>query len=221
MNFYIIRHGNPDYCRDCLTELGHTQAIATAEELANLGIDEIYSSPMGRAKETAQPLCNLLGKEIHIEPWAAEVEHYSSNGCRTVQLNGDILRSPEMDALGENWTSHPIFGGAEGVNKMVNTIEYGAADLLARNGYVLEGKRFKIIDPNEKSIALFCHAGVFLVLTSFLLQIPQLTAWHSFFVNQASISFCHFPNFETGYTIPRFYYVNNYHHITDKGIQLS
>lgn len=220
MNLYIVRHGNPNYGNDTLTELGHLQAKVTAEYLANLDIDEIYSSPMGRAKQTAQPLCDLLGKEMHIEPWAEEVELYSS-GVRTVQIAGDILRSPEMEALGENWVNHPIFEGPEGVTNMVRTVEDGLADFLARNGYVHEGKRFRFTEPNDKNIALFCHAGVFLVIASFLLQIPQPVAWHSFFINQASVSYCHFPDFDSGYSVPRFYSINDYHHITDKGVQLS
>ena len=80
MNLYIVRHGNPDYVNDRLTELGHRQAEACAEDMLSLNIDEIYSSPYGRAKETAAHLADKLDKEINILPWAHEVEHYSDNG---------------------------------------------------------------------------------------------------------------------------------------------
>ena len=62
MNLYIVRHGNPNYDLDCLTPLGHEQAEAAAEALEAIGIDEIYSSPMGRARETAKHLADRILK---------------------------------------------------------------------------------------------------------------------------------------------------------------
>lgn len=35
MKIYFIRHGHPNYKKDCLTELGHLQAAAAAIELSN------------------------------------------------------------------------------------------------------------------------------------------------------------------------------------------
>ena len=45
MRIILIRHGDPNYEKDCLTELGHKQASAAAQRLLSEGIDEIYSSP--------------------------------------------------------------------------------------------------------------------------------------------------------------------------------
>jgi probable phosphoglycerate mutase len=52
MRIILIRHGDPNYEKDCLTELGHKQAAAAAQRLLKEGIDEIYSSPQGRAMQT-------------------------------------------------------------------------------------------------------------------------------------------------------------------------
>lgn len=225
MNLYIVRHGNPDYSNDVLTELGHKQAEAAAKALVNLNIDEIYASSMGRAKETAQHLCNLIGKDMTIEPWAAEVEHYSNTPdgglTRTVQLDPTFLRSPELEALGNDWASHPMFRGEKEARAFVDTVERGAEDFMERLGYKLEGNRFKVVAPNEKNVALFCHAGVFLVLTSFLLRIPQLTAWHSLFMYQGSVTWCNVHNYDSGYTVPRYLYVNDTHHIREAGLPLT
>ena len=46
-----------------------------ARRLAVNGIDRAYSSPLGRAKLTAKPLCDLLGLECNIEPWAVKPLH--------------------------------------------------------------------------------------------------------------------------------------------------
>ena len=74
MLLYIVRHGEPDYEKDCLTENGRLQAEAVGKRIAASGIDVIYSSPMGRARETAAPACRLLGLPCNIEEWTHEVE---------------------------------------------------------------------------------------------------------------------------------------------------
>lgn len=53
MLLYIIRHGDPHYPTDSLTPRGVLQAEAVGKRLAAAGITKIYSSPMGRAKQTA------------------------------------------------------------------------------------------------------------------------------------------------------------------------
>ena len=64
MLIYFVRHGHPDYAKDCLTELGARQAAAAAERLKGCGISRIYSSTMGRAAQTAGYTAALLGLEV-------------------------------------------------------------------------------------------------------------------------------------------------------------
>ena len=53
MRLIMVRHGEPNYELDCLTPEGRRQAAAAAERLSSEGITEIFSSPQGRARETA------------------------------------------------------------------------------------------------------------------------------------------------------------------------
>ena len=64
MRIIFVRHGEPDYARDCLTEAGRRQAAAAAERLAGEGISEIYTSPCGRAAETATFAARRLGLPV-------------------------------------------------------------------------------------------------------------------------------------------------------------
>ena len=73
MLLYIIRHGDPIYETDTLTPRGFLQAEAVGKRMYDAKIDRIFSSPMGRAKDTAEPACRLLGLEKQIEPWAHEI----------------------------------------------------------------------------------------------------------------------------------------------------
>ena len=45
MVIYFIRHGDPNYEDDCLTEKGVKQAELLAERVKNLKLDEVYFSP--------------------------------------------------------------------------------------------------------------------------------------------------------------------------------
>jgi phosphohistidine phosphatase SixA len=67
---YIIRHADPEYYGDTLTEHGQLEAEALAKRLANdpqFALTKIYSSPMGRAKATAEYTSKQLGIPIEIE----------------------------------------------------------------------------------------------------------------------------------------------------------
>lgn len=52
MKLLIIRHGDPDYVHDTLTEKGKREAELLSRMLVKEKIDFIYCSPLGRAKET-------------------------------------------------------------------------------------------------------------------------------------------------------------------------
>ena len=73
MRILFVRHGEPDYARDCLTDEGRRQAAAAAERLAGEGIQKIYASPLGRAHETAAFTARRLGLGIETLDWMREI----------------------------------------------------------------------------------------------------------------------------------------------------
>ena len=75
---YLVRHGKAAAGFDThhdpgLDALGRAQASATAAALATLQPMAIYSSPLARARETAEPLAHHWNSPIHIEPRVAEI----------------------------------------------------------------------------------------------------------------------------------------------------
>ena len=54
MKILIIRHGEPDYERDSLTEKGWREASLLADRLCETKIDAFFVSPLGRARDTAR-----------------------------------------------------------------------------------------------------------------------------------------------------------------------
>ena len=56
MNILIIRHGEPDYENDSITERGADDARRLAAIIDRYHIDEFYVSPLGQAGGHHRPL---------------------------------------------------------------------------------------------------------------------------------------------------------------------
>ncbi len=112
MRLHIIRHGDPNYELDALTEYGKIQAEALAKRLVTLPVEEIYSSPMGRARETASYTATALGMPISILNWTREVglpgmyaDAESTSKLAVWNLPPDRLKAAESHP--EGWINAP------------------------------------------------------------------------------------------------------------------
>ena len=72
MRILLIRHGDPDYVNDTLTQKGHREAALLAEAADFLEVGDCYQSPLGRAKATADYTLQRLGKEAVTLDWLQE-----------------------------------------------------------------------------------------------------------------------------------------------------
>ena len=63
MKIIIARHAEPDYIHDTITEKGKKEAALLAKRLSQIKIDEIYVSPLGRAKDTAAYTLQATGMQ--------------------------------------------------------------------------------------------------------------------------------------------------------------
>jgi len=75
---YLVRHGKAAAAFDSdldpgLDETGRREAEATAALLEPLGPLPIYSSPLSRARETAEALATRWGSDILLEPRVSEI----------------------------------------------------------------------------------------------------------------------------------------------------
>ena len=199
MLLYIIRHGDPNYNPDSLTELGKIQARAVAKRLAKNGIDKIYSSPLIRAQQTAEPTAILLKKEVQIEEWTSENVATRYFWDRREGKNGWIMRTVKDDLhasvkkYGANWFDAPCFEGVP-VKEGYETFLDNSDEFLVRHGYKHDRENCCYIaeNPNEDRIAVFCHQGFGVSWLGTLLDIPLPLIW-------ANFDFTH-----TGVTVVRF-----------------
>ena len=72
MKIHLIRHADPDYINDTITPLGHQEAALLAEKFDFI-LDQLYTSPRGRAQDT----CHYLEKKLRMPSttldWTAEL----------------------------------------------------------------------------------------------------------------------------------------------------
>lgn len=137
MRLLFIRHGDPDYRHDCLTDVGIREAQALARLAPELDLGTCYVSPLGRAQETAAiTLQGFLAqdnthapKEITTLDWLQEfparVDFYdqcSEEDQSELQKayhfvkdeNGRIASHIVWDMYPSYYFSHPEYADPEG-----------------------------------------------------------------------------------------------------------
>lgn len=212
MLLFVIRHAEPIYNPDSLTEKGKRQAEALSRRLAVHGLDRIYSSPMNRALQTAQPTCEVLGKNPEILPWASEDLaakdfgfHDPENGgkwCWSFGINPTRYKLPEVLALGDKWYEAFPFNlsnSKEGYERIKRESDAFTESL----GYKREGIQYRILKPSEERVALFCHYGFGTTFLSYILGIPPVLFWSTFDINHSGVTVIEFQNHENGITLPK------------------
>lgn len=194
MRLYIVRHGDPDYERDDLTEKGMTEARALAPLFAREGLDEVYSSSLGRARRTASYTARALGLEIGIEEWARELHELRDPASGLVIWDYDpalFAALPEAEReeaqVDGRWRARPPFDHPE-LPSALDRIARGADDFMARQGYERENGLYRITRENRRRVALFCHNGSGLTMLAHFLRIPLPMVWSGFFMHTSSVT---------------------------------
>ncbi len=231
MLFYYIRHGEPlgvpDYS---LTPLGREQAKALSKRLCLFGIDRVFASPTLRTMQTAQPICDLLGKEITPCDWADEgivwneftVPHpkYEHTWAFFDPKYLEIFSSPEVRALGEKWYEHPELAGLNfkaGVERVNAAVDEFFLSLGFRHDR--ENARYEVVGEhlNRDRVALFAHQGFGMSFFSSMLDIPYPMFCTHFDFSHSSMSVI---NFEPRgkYVYPHVLQTANDSHLYREGI---
>lgn len=73
-----------------LSDLGRRQAEALAATLRREPIAALYSSPLSRARDTAQPLARELGIDITVEPDLQEMDIGEMEGLSSAEMRGQF-----------------------------------------------------------------------------------------------------------------------------------
>ena len=160
--FLLIRHGLTDAVGRVmagrspgvhLNDVGRRQAATLPARLANVPVHAVYSSPLERALETAQPLAEARGLNVHIDPRFVEIEYGDWTNRTFASMAGD-----------EGWRAYNAFRGVsrppggEGLVDIQQRVVAGLLDLSSRH-------------PGQ-TVAIVSHADTLRAAVMYVLSIP-------------------------------------------------
>jgi probable phosphoglycerate mutase len=157
----MVRHGQTDASRENrfsgssdppLTEVGEAMAEAFAQAYASMKWDAIYTSPMLRARQTAEPLSRLTGVQAIVEDGLKEIDYGEWEGLRQADVK---QRWPEAF---EHWADDVASRGTPGGET--------AFHVAARAMRVVEAIRYR---HGEGNVLIVSHKATLRVITCALL----------------------------------------------------
>ena len=181
MKLIIIRHGDPDYSIDSLTEKGWREAELLADRISKLDVKAFYCSPLGRAKDTASLTLKKMGREATICDWLQEFGYcqvkipYIPEGH--THLSWDFLPSffTKIDGLYDpKGFMHVDFMEEARMPELYKNVTDGLDELLERHGYKRNGRYYDAVEPNMDTVVLFCHFGLECFLLAHLLGVSPI-----------------------------------------------
>jgi len=190
----FVRHGEPEWVRNGtnvddppLTGRGHQQVERLAGILAGEHFDEILVSPLVRARQTAAPLLQRLGRPEVLAPWLAEIRNPVWHGTPAERAE-EAFRADRAKPAHLRWEG---LDGGESVRDFVNRIHEGAGLFLAERGIDRARDDLPVwrIDEPGRRILLVAHAGTNAVAIGHLLGLePVPWEWERFVLGHASVS---------------------------------
>lgn len=192
MKLVIIRHGDPDYANDCLTQKGQREADLLAERVQKLNADHYYCSPLGRAVQTSEIALKNIGKSARVLPWLEEfTARVSDPQTGQQRIAWDLLPSfwatqPDMFEK-DKWFDTPIMRDAK-VGEKYREVCSGLDALLEKHGYRRDGCLYRAVRSNDDTVVLFCHFAIESVMVSHLLNISFPAIVHGFFAATTSVT---------------------------------
>ena len=217
MRIIFVRHGEPDYRTDSLTEKGKREAELLAKRAKNWKIKDAYVSPFGRAQETAAPTLKALNMEATTMPWLREYSYQVENkvcdrmSCPWDFIPSQVYEDPKMTSIDE-WMSvgpnvtnpdveanYPIV--IEGLDKLIEKYGYERCGKYyirkdGRERFIQSTVKDKCFctaddlpeDDSEPTILVVCHFGIICLMLSHLLNIPFELLTHGFILPTSSVT---------------------------------
>lgn len=218
MRLIFIRHGEPTYSNDGLSEKGKREAALLAERVQKWDVDKAFVSPLGRAAETAEPSLKALNMEAVTLPWLREFSHPIVNpthGNKSVcwdYIPSDWADNPVMYTESEWLDIEPAIQNHE-LKLQYDAAIKGIDEIIADYGYVRKGKYYineknpknrrvtsTVVDMNThyanllpeedagKTVIFFCHFGVTCLLLSHLVNLPFNALTHGTIIPTTGIT---------------------------------
>jgi probable phosphoglycerate mutase len=225
MRLYIIRHAEPDNPNNTITEAGHKEAAALAERLAQVKIDKMFVSPLGRALHTMAYTSKFNGLQAEVLDWIQEIDDSRISIAPWGEVTGwdipgEVLRGQAELPNHENWKRDALLQSAK-AEFHLNRVQVHSDAFLQTLGYERDGGKYKILRSNPEQIAIFCHNGFGLIWLSHLLQIPLPLMWSGFTMAPSSVTTILFDERSSEWAVPRCIGFGDTSHLYQAGLPIS
>jgi probable phosphoglycerate mutase len=180
----LIRHGENDWVGTHrlagrtegvhLNDKGRGQSAQLAEALANQPISAIYSSPLERCLQTAEPVAAKLGQQVIHEPGFLEVDYGEWQGGDLKELS----KTAEWLSV-QHFPSTFRFPGGETLHQVQSRAVWAIERIVQEH-------------PNQL-VAIFSHGDVIRTTLAHYMGTP-LDLFQRIHINTASISALAFHN---------------------------
>lgn len=193
MRILIIRHADPDYTIDGLTEVGKIEAECLADMLEKEKIDAVYCSTLGRARLTAAPTLKRLGLTAEYCAWLREFSYVSVKVpyLDERRICWDLLPEyvntlPKIYSPTE-WMTEDVIRDSD-VYENYSAVCRELDAVLAKHGYERGGYSYRALKPNHDTVAFVCHFGLGAVLLSHLLNCSPYSIWQNTVMLPSSVT---------------------------------
>lgn len=177
MRIVIIRHAEPDYANNTLTEKGFREAEILGKYLQNEKFDKMYVSSLNRAKITAESILKYNNVPFEECDWLKEMSVKVDVPYRENSFSWDLAIS-FMDKNknlfdNEKWKKVKGFDTDE-LQKRVKELNINLDRIFAEYGYVKNDCYYIAKNPNRKTIVFVCHFGIECYILSHILGISPV-----------------------------------------------
>ena len=195
MKIIFIRHGDPDYSIDSLTERGRIEAELVGERLKDLPCDAVFCSPLGRAKDTMQPYIEKTGKDFKIYDWLQEFAYENVKFINPETGEKKFIWDFKPEFLDrhqdffdkDKWLEQDFIKNSN-IPKAVKEVFDGFDSVLKEFGYERHGTYYKVKQENHKTLMFFCHFGIESVILSHLFNCSPQVVLHNFIALPTSVT---------------------------------
>lgn len=193
MRILLVRHAEPDYSIDSLTEKGHKEAELLADRLKQIpDLLGCYVSPKGRAMDTAAYTLNQTGWSAQILPWLQEFR----GACPDPSF-GHVRAC--WDYLPRDYEKHPLWSDADhfledpiyqlgNVGKIWRETTDGLDALLGSYGYLRNGGVWLTEKNLRGTLVLFCHFIISMAIMAYLTHVSPVPLWQHFCCLPSSVT---------------------------------
>lgn len=217
MRIIFVRHGHPNYEKDCLTPLGHLHGQAVAQRLQNEPVQKIYSSTCGRAMETAGHIDEVFNLGVLPLDFMREVSWGSIDGTPIYEdghmwFTSEYMVSQGITLMNPDWQKTNLFQNNK-VSQEYDRVSFAFDKWLSSLGYTREGEFYRAGKPEYETIVLVSHGGSSSVVLSHLFNLPLSFVCSAICPDYTAVTVVSFPDKEGSLVSPQFEIANDSRHI--------